>query len=101
MIKVPLFLLAMLALGACTAAPMDSTYTTPEANGLKAKRPYPYSFDVCQIIEENDASRRYMHDNYLLIGCPSNEGGAIQDHIRTGARIVGRVNRWTLLGVPR
>ena len=97
--------IALALLSAC-AAPSDDTanretgYTPPEASGLIAVRPFPTEGDVCQVVGENDTTRDYLDDSATLIGCPSNELGAIADRVTAGATLVARAGAWWLLSVP-
>lgn len=99
----PLTALAILGLlAACKADKTSSytdTYVTPNAAGLVAVRPYPTPDDVCQVIGENDNTVDLLDHEFLLIGCPSHERGAIKDRIRDGAVVLKDINGWTLLNL--
>jgi hypothetical protein len=75
-------------------------YTSPEDSGLVSVRPYPQPNDVCQILGESPATAEYLDHSGILIGCPDHELGTIKDRKNEGAKIVGRVNSWTLLQIP-
>ena len=96
-------LLAPLALTACmqSTPPHRAIYTTPEMNGLDAVRPYPYSFDVCQLLNPNEATQAFtVPANRKMIGCPTHETGAIKDRIdMNGGKVLGQVKMWTILEV--
>jgi hypothetical protein len=76
------------------------SYTPPEDSGLVSIRPYPETNDVCQVLGESTATEEYLDHSAILIGCPNNEVGAIRGRQSEGAKIVGRVNSWTLLQTP-
>lgn len=101
--RVSLLMLVLAAAG-CTNMPAndtkDLTYSPPEASGLVGVRAYPGANDVCQVIGENDVTVEYLDHTQLLIGCPSNEQGAISDRQAEGAQILETVGAWTLLTVP-
>ncbi|MEY8883026.1 hypothetical protein [Donghicola sp. XS_ASV15] len=104
--KTPIaFLLIPLALTACmqNTPPDRAIYTTPEMNELDAVRPYPYTYDVCQVLTPNEATQAFtISENHKLIGCPSHETGAINDRIKmNGGTVLGQVQKWTILEVSR
>ena len=74
--------------------------TAPAQSGLVAVRPYPLPSDVCQVIGENDLTNRYLDDTAILVGCPKDEGRAIQDRLTEGGQIVGQAKHWTLISIP-
>ncbi|MEM9971782.1 MAG: hypothetical protein AAF762_11890 [Pseudomonadota bacterium] len=82
------------------AEPALFTYTEPESSGLIGVRPYPKADDVCQVIGENDATREFLDDSALLVGCPKHEFGAIADRQAKGAMLVGHALQWSLFSVP-
>lgn len=82
------------------ADPATGQVTSAGDAGLYAVRPYPDPGSVCQVIGESDATREFLDDAALLIGCPSDQQGAIAERMNEGARVVAQVRRWTLLSVP-
>lgn len=86
---------AVLLAGCAGPAPLA------EDSGLRAVRPWPGPQDVCQVIGETDATRDYLDDSALLIGCPSTEAATIAAHRASGARLLGELGAWTLLHHPR
>jgi len=76
------------------------SYKSAEDSGLVSVRPYPKPNGVCQILGESPATVDYLDHSAILIGCPDHDLGAIEDRKNEGAKIVGRVNSWTLLQMP-
>lgn len=88
-------------IGTPDPTPNASThYSPPSASGLVAVRPYPTASDVCQVIGESDLTVDYLDHTKTLVGCPSDETGAIADRQSEGGQIVDRVGDWTLLSIP-
>ena len=54
----------------------------------------------CQILGESPATVDYLDHSAISIGCPDHDLGAIEDRKTEGAKIVGKVNSWTLLQIP-
>ncbi|SMC45983.1 hypothetical protein [Primorskyibacter flagellatus] len=104
----PLIFLACLGLTGCVmsepsandADPATGQVTSASDAGLYAVRPYPDPGSVCQVIGESDATREFLDDAALLIGCPTQQRSAIADRMNEGARVVAQVRQWTLLSVP-
>ena len=69
-------------------------------DGLPVVRPYPAPGDTCHVIGESDATRDFLDDAALLIGCPSHEAEAIADRQAEGASVVALQGTWTLLSLP-
>lgn len=82
------------------AEPPVTGYTAPEASDLVAVRPYPGPGSVCQVMGETELTRDFLDHTALLVGCPTQGGGAIGDLVDSGASIVGQDGDWTLLSVP-
>jgi len=76
------------------------SYNSAEHSGLVSVRPYPQPNGVCQILGESPATVDYLDHSAILIGCPDHDLGAIEDRKTEGAKIVGKVNSWTLLQLP-
>lgn len=75
-------------------------YTPPEDSGLIGVRPYPNADDVCVVIGENELTQDYLDDSATLIGCPTQERGAISDRISDGGITLETIGDWVLLSVP-
>ncbi|MEP1355319.1 MAG: hypothetical protein ABJX32_04910 [Tateyamaria sp.] len=75
-------------------------YTPPEDVGLIDVRPYPNAGDVCVVIGENELTQDYLDDSATLIGCPTQERGAISDRISDGGITLETIGDWVLLSVP-
>lgn len=75
-------------------------YTPPEDSGLIGVRPYPNADDVCVVIGENELTQEYLDDSATLIGCPTQETGAISDRISEGGITLETIGDWVLLSVP-
>lgn len=97
LVKIP-FIAGAVILAGC--AMVTQEYSPPEESGLVAVRAFPTQGDVCQVIGESDATVEYLDHTQLLIGCPTNETGAIDDRIAEGAQQLTIVGDWTLLNLP-
>ncbi|MEO9575359.1 MAG: hypothetical protein ABJ263_04410 [Tateyamaria sp.] len=75
-------------------------YTPPEDSSLIGERPYPNADDVCVAIGENELTQEYLDDSATLIGCPTQERGAISDRINAGGITLETIGGWVLLSVP-
>lgn len=83
-----------ITLMACTPT---VNYTPVEEVGLAADRPYPTAADVCVELKPTPAISSYAKSGHLLLGCPTHETGAIQDRVAEGAKVVGKVESWSIL----
>ena len=76
------------------------SYKSAEDSGLVSVQPYPQPNGVCQILGESPATVDYLDHSAISTGCPDHDLGAIEDRKTEGAKIVGKVNSWTLLQIP-
>lgn len=84
----------------CVTSSGGLTYTPPETSGLISVRPFPYDNDVCQVLGRNEKTATYFEDASVVIGCPTHEGGAIDDRVSEGAQPVATVGAWAILSYP-
>ena len=96
-----IWLVALTGCGGLLApAVPEAPHQPPEAFGLRAMAPYPSKNSPCRIIGESEATRDFLDDSALLIGCPVNST-AIADWTLAGARPLARIGDWQLLHVPQ
>ena len=94
-----LFAVAVLGLNTPASA-QSGVYVDPSRVGLNALQPFPYPDDVCQELGHSVATAAMERPDAHLIGCPAHEYGAIGDRQREGAKMVGRVESWSILSIP-
>ena len=70
------------------------------ADDLVFVRPYPTANDLCQVIGESAATQDFLDDSHVLIGCPANETGAIEDRQAEGAKFLQNIGNWKLYQIP-
>jgi len=96
-------LIAFATLAACDTVAVEKPtifeYTSPDASGLSAVRPYPNPDDVCQLLAPNANTQSLVTEGRALIACPKHEEGAIEDRRRDGARVVANATHWVILSV--